>query len=81
MSGRECLCCGQVRIAHPTGEDACGRCGYVGWAPTRTLTEDERRRLRDRPLSVLPHPRTETSSFSSSPPFTVRSSTVPVPRT
>jgi hypothetical protein len=81
MRARECLCCGQVRIAARTGEDECGRCGYVGWAPARTLTEDERWRLRERPLLASRHPRTEISSFSSSPPFTVRSSTVPVPRT
>ena len=50
MNGRECLCCGQLRIARTLSEDECPRCGYVGWAPLHALSEDERRRLRDHPL-------------------------------
>jgi hypothetical protein len=51
----ECLRCGQPWVtAHgslrviDSGE--CPRCGYVGWAPSRELTEPARRALRDRPL-------------------------------
>jgi hypothetical protein len=52
----ECLCCGQLRdIAQAYGRrmDAgeCPRCGYLGWAPSRTLDELSRRALRDRPLA------------------------------
>jgi hypothetical protein len=50
MAGRECLCCGQLRMAGTLSADECPRCGYVGWAPLHALTEDERRRLRDHPL-------------------------------
>ena len=52
----ECLSCGQVRhaehdAAHPiVSADACGRCGYLGWAPSRDLNESVRRQLRDRPV-------------------------------
>ena len=35
-------------------EDACHRCGYVGWAPTAALTETTRRTLRERPLPRRP---------------------------
>jgi ribosomal protein S27AE len=49
----ECLNCGaERRISHqpsrPLKSDACGRCGYVGWAEAATLSETLRRMLRDR---------------------------------
>ena len=51
----ECLRCGEThRLGHgpwrqlQSGE--CPRCGYLGWAPTASLSELERRALRDRPL-------------------------------
>jgi Zn ribbon nucleic-acid-binding protein len=50
----ECLKCGATRQIVPvawgrldTGE--CPRCGYVGWAPSRDLTELVRRALREHP--------------------------------
>jgi len=48
----ECLNCGAVRraaatISRPVNADECGRCGYVGWAETETLTETLRRALRE----------------------------------
>jgi hypothetical protein len=51
----ECLCCGRTRRAggpldHPTEAGACPRCGYVGWASSHDLTEDERRELRELPV-------------------------------
>ena len=51
----ECLNCGSLRrvrgsIRHVGGAGPCPRCGYVGWAASDELTEDERRALRDVPL-------------------------------
>jgi ribosomal protein S27AE len=48
----ECLNCGAVRraaatLSRPVNADECGRCGYVGWAETETLTETLRRALRE----------------------------------
>lgn len=50
---RECLACGRVwekRHGDSDADAACPRCRYVGWAPAGTLTEAERRLLRNRPL-------------------------------
>ncbi|HEX2109950.1 MAG TPA: hypothetical protein VHF67_00225 [Gaiellaceae bacterium] len=51
----ECLACGEARtvpaagaLRHDPGE--CPRCGYIGWAPSASLTERTRRRIRERPL-------------------------------
>jgi hypothetical protein len=45
----ECLRCGDTREAHvDPGE--CPRCSYLGWAPSRDLTELARRALRERPV-------------------------------
>jgi ribosomal protein L37E len=46
----ECLRCGQERTIELRNEDECARCGYVGWAQSRTLDERTRRLLRERPL-------------------------------
>jgi hypothetical protein len=51
----ECLSCGDHRVVVPEEGrrlDAgdCPRCGYVGWAPTASLTERTRRLLRELPL-------------------------------
>ena len=48
----ECLNCGVVRraaasLSRAVHADECGRCGYVGWAETETLTETLRRALRE----------------------------------
>ena len=48
----ECLNCGATRRtegqgAGPLQADECPRCGYVGWAEARTLTETLRRALRE----------------------------------
>ena len=48
-----CLNCGAPRrvaakASRPGDPHECGRCGYVGWAETETLTETLRRALRDR---------------------------------
>jgi Zn ribbon nucleic-acid-binding protein len=48
----ECLNCGAARRvanqpSRPTQQDECTRCGYVGWAESKTLTETLRRALRD----------------------------------
>jgi hypothetical protein len=50
----ECLFCGGVReleVERPGHVEAgeCGRCGYLGWAPSDDLTERARRDLRERP--------------------------------
>ncbi|MBW3593421.1 MAG: hypothetical protein KY396_06990 [Actinobacteria bacterium] len=37
------------RAAH-TDAGECERCGYVGWAPSATLSEALRRRIREQPL-------------------------------
>jgi hypothetical protein len=56
MASVECLGCGHVRTGadpgHVLGAGSCPRCGYVGWAPARTLTEDDRRVLREIPVSL-----------------------------
>ena len=46
----ECLRCGSIRSVerHRTGE--CPRCAYVGWAHAGTLSEVDRRSLRERPI-------------------------------
>jgi hypothetical protein len=51
----ECLRCGSERMLEPAerarldgGE--CPRCKYVGWAPSDSLDEALRRRVRTRPL-------------------------------
>jgi hypothetical protein len=58
MTVVECLGCGHVRsIEQPErtfGAGACPRCGYVGWAPSSLLTEQDRRLLRDVPLAMRP---------------------------
>ena len=51
----ECLSCGEPRRVardplRPVQPDECGRCGYVGWAETETLTEALRRALRETAL-------------------------------
>jgi hypothetical protein len=50
----ECLCCGQRRIVSQEQEctfmrvDECPKCGYLGWAPSRVLTERARGLIRRR---------------------------------
>jgi hypothetical protein len=39
---------------HALDVDACPRCGYVGWAPSASLSEDDRRVLREIPLALRP---------------------------
>ena len=56
-----------------------GSCARCRCAKTTGAGGDGRRDVRAR--GGLPSAHATTSSFSSSPPFTVRSSTVPVPRT
>jgi hypothetical protein len=51
----ECLGCGTPRLArrdvHERLDPAeCPRCGYLGWAPERELTEADREQLRRYPL-------------------------------
>ncbi len=51
----ECLRCGMSRAVDSDGADhfdpgECPRCGYVGWAPSNALTENTRRRIRERPI-------------------------------
>jgi hypothetical protein len=51
----ECLNCGsprrvEAKPSRPGDPHECGRCGYVGWAETETVTETLRRALRDRTL-------------------------------
>ncbi|MCL4289736.1 MAG: hypothetical protein KJ051_05615 [Thermoleophilia bacterium] len=53
----ECLGCGLPRVVRESrlvrsGAGACPRCGYVGWAPSRDLTEVDRRELRELPIAV-----------------------------
>ena len=53
----ECLGCGLPRVVRESrlvrsGAGACLRCGYVGWAPSRDLTEADRRNLRELPIAV-----------------------------
>ena len=49
----ECLSCGAERALRvgPRTHDECPRCGYLGWADSRSLTETLRRTLRERPLA------------------------------
>ena len=49
----ECLRCGTSRIARRDvfkhfEAPECPHCGYLGWAPVLELTENERRRPRER---------------------------------
>ena len=44
----ECLSCGLQRLVTVEAGE-CPRCGYVGWAPTASVTEELRRELRDVP--------------------------------
>jgi len=51
----ECLRCGEThQLASGPWRQLqsgdCPRCGYLGWAPIESLSEPERRALRDRPL-------------------------------
>jgi hypothetical protein len=54
----ECLSCGHVRAVESTeqtlGAGACPRCGYVGWAPSARLSEEDRRLLREVPVELRP---------------------------
>jgi hypothetical protein len=36
------------------GTGACPRCGYVGWAPSASLSEEDRRVLREIPVALRP---------------------------
>ena len=61
----ECLNCGAERRvtpepSRPMQADACGRCGYVGWAEAETLTETLRRMLRDH---TIEHRRTPLATW------------------
>jgi uncharacterized protein (DUF2461 family) len=52
----ECLGCGEVRAVPSAGAlrldpGECPRCGYIGWAPSSSLTEAMRRRIRERPVA------------------------------
>ncbi|MCC6223453.1 MAG: hypothetical protein IT201_08190 [Thermoleophilia bacterium] len=56
----ECLGCGQPRGVREArllrfGAGPCPRCGYVGWAPSRDLSEDDRRDLRELPVALRGH--------------------------
>jgi hypothetical protein len=51
----ECLGCGEARTVPTAGAlrldpGECPRCGYIGWAPSVSLTEATRRRIRERPV-------------------------------
>jgi hypothetical protein len=51
----ECLGCGEARSVPAVGHlrldpGECPRCGYVGWAPSSSLSEPMRRRIRERPV-------------------------------
>ena len=53
----ECLRCGRVResdgsLQHAMDVGPCPRCGYVGWALSGDLTENDRRDLRDLPVEL-----------------------------
>ena len=53
----ECLRCGRPRevmgaSGHVGDAGLCPRCGYVGWALSDDLSEDERRELRDLPVEA-----------------------------
>jgi hypothetical protein len=54
----ECLGCGQVRLVddteHALGTGSCPRCSYVGWAYAASLTEEDRRLLREVPVQLRP---------------------------
>ena len=51
MASVECLGCGQLRSVDDgnrvLGMGKCPRCDYVGWAHAATLSEDDRRMLRE----------------------------------
>jgi len=44
-----------VHPSRPGNPDECGRCGYVGWAETETLSETLRRALREHTLEQRRH--------------------------
>jgi len=51
----ECLRCGSLRFVRRNvfrrlDSPECPRCGYLGWAPMRGLTEAERHELREHPV-------------------------------
>ena len=50
----ECLSCGERRRINAASGHGhageCPRCGYLGWAPSTSLTESVRRRIRERPV-------------------------------
>jgi hypothetical protein len=51
----ECLGCGEARTvpserAPRLDPGECPRCGYIGWAPSSSLTEATRRHIRERPV-------------------------------
>jgi hypothetical protein len=46
----ECLSCGLPRIVSGDA-GSCPRCGYVGWAPVESVSEEMRGRLRDVPVA------------------------------
>jgi hypothetical protein len=53
MASVECLGCGQLRSVDDDGvlgAGGCPRCGYVGWAHSVDLSEDERWMLREIPV-------------------------------
>ncbi len=54
----ECLACGCQRLVdddrHTLSTGSCPRCGYVGWAHSAALTEDDRRSLREVPVPFRP---------------------------
>ncbi|MBA2614753.1 MAG: hypothetical protein H0U90_03080 [Actinobacteria bacterium] len=51
----ECLGCGEARAVPSAGHlrlnpGECPRCGCLGWAPSTSLNEPMRRRIRERPI-------------------------------
>ena len=53
----ECLGCGTARLSRRDAHERldppeCPRCGYLGWAPTRELTEADRDELARHPLHL-----------------------------
>jgi hypothetical protein len=43
-----------MRGAGLAASEACPRCGYVGWAPSSALSEEDRRVLREIPVALRP---------------------------
>jgi hypothetical protein len=43
-----------MRGAGDAASEACPRCGYVGWAPSSALSEEDRRVLREIPVALRP---------------------------